>query len=559
MYAAFLRKMLREWGGKPLDFPGAGAFIFTHDVDYPQMFRGIECLRLAKNRGWKALRSIAGVLRGTNHFWTFAEWVEWQKKLGTRPTFYFMARKGSLLQYALGTPDDFYDVGAPEFRDLFRYLRDEGCEIGLHASYNAWRSADIMRREKDRIEETAGVPIEGNRHHYWHLNPHAPHETLALHEKAGLLYDSSLGLEYYPGFRRGICHPFQPYHPGLRREINVVQLPPAWMDDHFDRRLVQNRIADPTSYAQSLIQRAVDSGGIVVVDYHSRGMNSDFYPRYGPWIREFIETQTENVVFRTAGEIAREYQAYEQILQSHSSDNALERHTVAPSGFEIRRMTQEDIKPIALLHHSLFGDRRIHGYSVATFGADFLERTFYGLNLDNPHFFCDVARYRGKVIGFSVYSTRKAAVFRYMLRQNMPGLTSGCLRLLLQQPSAITGLLQNVRYARGERLSWTDQVDGWWLVAGVDQDFRTKDFENRTGLQIASRLFDNMEQTMLKDGCSAWYGVVRPDNPAIKVFLERRGANLLGTAEAQGLRMEYYLKTLAQDADACTAGIAASA
>jgi hypothetical protein len=73
------------------------------------------------------------------------------------------------------------------------------------------------------------------------------------------------------------------------------------------------------------------------------------------------------------------------------------------------------------------------------------------------------------------------------------------------------------------------------------------------------RLFDNMEQTMLKDGCSAWYGVVRPDNPAIKVFLERRGANLLGTAEAQGLRMEYYLKILAQDADACTAGIAASA
>jgi hypothetical protein len=321
MYAAFLRQRFAEWGRDPLAFPAAGAFAFTHDVDYPQMIRWIECLRLAVRRGWKAFPSIAGVLRGTNHFWTFTEWVDWQKQLGTRPAFYFMARQGSLLQYALGTPDDFYDIRTREFRELFQYLRDEGCEIGLHASYNAWRSADTLRREKALVEETAGTRVEGNRHHYWHLDPRAPHDTLALHEKAGLLYDSSLGLEYYPGFRRGTCHPFRPYHPGLRREIDVVQLPPTWMDDHFDRRLDQNGIADPTAYARSLVRKAVETGGVVVVDYHSRGMNSDFYPKYGPWLREFMTRQMDcSVDYRSPAEIARMYWHYEAQLTGASKD-----------------------------------------------------------------------------------------------------------------------------------------------------------------------------------------------------------------------------------------------
>jgi hypothetical protein len=107
LYAAFLREQFRAWGRDPLPFPGAGSFIFTHDVDYPEMIRWIECLRLVRGRGLRAAPSIAGILRGTNHFWTFAEWVDWQKQLGVAPAFYFMARQGSLLQYALGTPDDF--------------------------------------------------------------------------------------------------------------------------------------------------------------------------------------------------------------------------------------------------------------------------------------------------------------------------------------------------------------------------------------------------------------------------------------------------------------------
>lgn len=273
------------WEGEASRF----AFAFSHDVDYPEIIRPIEVLRVLNDRGARGLGLAARVATGRSHFWTFMEWVTLAARYGTRPCFYFMARQGSLWQYARGTPDDFYDVRAPRFRRLFAELIDAGCEIGLHASYHAHRSADTLRREVQRIAETAGVECAGNRHHYWHLDPDAPNETLRRHAEAGLRYDSSLGLEYYPGFRRGICHPFRPFHPGRREVLPIVQLPPAWMDDHFDRRLAKNRIADPEASARQLLDAARTTRGMVVVDYHSRGMNADFYPRYGPWLARFAE------------------------------------------------------------------------------------------------------------------------------------------------------------------------------------------------------------------------------------------------------------------------------
>ncbi len=327
LYAAYIRQFFTARGiaaRRPQWTAGSGrvAFAFSHDVDYPQIIRWIECVRLLRDRGVKAWSSIAGVLRGTNHFWKFADWVEYERRLGARPAFYFMARQGSLVEYALQVPDAFYDILRPEFRELFAQLRDAGCEIGLHASYLAHRSGEQLRREREKVEAASGARVEGNRHHYWHLDPAAPHETLRRHEEAGLVYDSSLGFEFYPGFRRGVCHPFRVFHPGERRELNVVQVPPSWMDDHFDRRLAKNQVQDPAACARKLVDVARSTGGAIVVDYHQRGMNADFYPRYGPWLAKFIEQNLDsNVVYHTPAEIARQYIEQEAALDAASADH----------------------------------------------------------------------------------------------------------------------------------------------------------------------------------------------------------------------------------------------
>lgn len=335
LYAAQLRAALDPSGQRALPWEweaGASrvAFAFSHDVDYPELIRPIEVLRVLKDRGARGAGLALRVATGRSHFWTFHEWSPLTTRYGTRSCFYFMARQGSLLQYAMGTPDDFYDVRTARFQRLFAELRDTGCEIGLHASYHAHRSVDTLRSEVQRIAEAAGVECAGNRHHYWHLDPAAPNETLRRHAAAGLQYDSSLGLEYYPGFRRGICHPFRVFHEGERTPLPIVQLPPAWMDDHFDRRLARNGIADPDTAARRLLDVARETRGIVVVDYHSRGMNTDFYPRYGQWLDQFTARHLDRSVRgMTPGEIHRAFLVREAILERASLD------TTAPSSVTV--------------------------------------------------------------------------------------------------------------------------------------------------------------------------------------------------------------------------------
>jgi hypothetical protein len=326
VYAALLRQVLeaRGFAPRPLPWTTGGtraALALTHDVDYPQILRAIETVRLLRERGPRAARLIADVWRGRSHFWHFPAWVELAAGLGGAPAFYFMARRGSLAEYELGTPDAFYDIASKPFRELFGELTGAGAEIGLHASYHAHRGSERIRAEKQRLEELAGVDVAGNRHHYWHLDPADPAGTLRHHERAGMMYDSSLAFEFHPGFRRGTCHPYRPFHPGERRELSLVELPPTWMDDHFDRRLVKNGIVDPVAAADTLLGAVRSTGGVAVLDYHVRGMNEDFFPRYGRWLREYLEgVGTSDLVCITPREMTLRYREYERSIEEASLD-----------------------------------------------------------------------------------------------------------------------------------------------------------------------------------------------------------------------------------------------
>lgn len=522
------------------------AFSFTHDVDYPQIIRWIEVPRLLMRRRRRGVRPALDVARGASHFWTFREWIELERRFGARPTFYFMARRGSLRQYAMGRPDDFYDVRAPEFTRLFGELRDAGCEIGLHASYRAYQSAETLRVEAERVAHASGGPVLGNRHHFWHLDPDDPNETLRRHELAGLRYDSSLGLEFFPGFRRGTCHPFHPFHPGERRELGVVQVPPAWMDDHFDRRMAENGITDPDATARRLLQTARDTGGVAVVDYHSRGMNAEFYPRYGPWLARLVETELDaSLPCRTPGEIATEYQEAMRRLDLVSSDQAVGEAgagAAPPIRLEIEAVTEPLTREVADLHYELFGNPDFNGHSVATLGPAFLAQAFYRLNLDNPDLHALVARADGRVVGFFVYAVRRSGVFAHLLRRHPLGLARAGLQALLTRPSTMPAFLANLRFLGGESLDFLREVPGWCVVIGVHPDARSPRFEQRAGVRVAVAMFDEAERRLQEAGCSAWYVAVRPDNAAVQGLLRRRGAEEAGMARAQGLEMRYYVK-----------------
>lgn len=256
-----------------------------HDVDYPEAIRWLEPFRIIHRQGLKGFSAALSLLNGRRTHWNFASWVSMEKELKIKSAFYFVARQGSLYKYMTGAPDPFYNVKSERFKKLFRYLKEEGFEIGLHASYRAYENKEQFALEKNVLEEASEEEIKGNRHHYWHMNPNNPESTLLLHEQIGLKYDSSLIHERYVGWRRASSWPFFPFYQEKRRELKVLQISTAWMDNQSFGYQKDNP-GDQDQILHELANTALKQEGCLLVDIHDYVYDDILFPG---WTRTYFK------------------------------------------------------------------------------------------------------------------------------------------------------------------------------------------------------------------------------------------------------------------------------
>lgn len=288
-----LEQIITQFGFALLPrWPGSkkAAACVGHDVDYPEIVHWLEPMRILMGGHPNRFVAASSVLRGERHNWHFQEWIDLEKRWGPGSAFYFVPRKGSIIEYLTVTPDPFYDVTSLRFKNLFHLLAAEGFEIGMHASYRACENTARFLREKEHLEQTAGVPIYGNRHHYWHVDPLDVEGTLLLHERVGLKYDSSLVHEYYLGWRRSSSWPFFPFSQRQKREIKTLQIPTGWMDiQSFQHAAYNSGIS-----IQTLIELAgvvTKQSGCLMLDIHDCYFDDFLYPGY----RELYESLWDHV------------------------------------------------------------------------------------------------------------------------------------------------------------------------------------------------------------------------------------------------------------------------
>jgi hypothetical protein len=306
------------------------AAAISHDVDYPEVVRWLEPLRVLLRQGVRSLPAAIDVLTGKRHHWQFDSWLALERDFGAPSAFYFVARRGSLREYALGTPDSFYDIRAPHFRALFRTLIDAGSEIGLHSSYRAYASIEQFAREKHLLEECVGAPIVGNRHHYWHLDPVDPEATLTIHERLGFLYDASLTHDRYIGWRRGSCWPFFPFIRRERRELRTLQLPTGWMDSQLFLQHDANP-GEPNEMLRDLADRTAAQGGLLLVNIHDYVFDDVLFPGWVATLRRLWEHLSARSDFWMAApaEIAAHWHARYRRLLASSAGPGVERSIAA--------------------------------------------------------------------------------------------------------------------------------------------------------------------------------------------------------------------------------------
>lgn len=214
----------------------------THDIDHAFQFLGrtwpqmlISAGKALRHRSgprhaWQLLR--AGVRAGIGReaaadpFNTYDELMSASERLGTRAELYFVTRVTSR-RY-----DEAYDLARPELQDVLRRIHRRGHVIGLHSSYNSYRSESGLRQELGALRRGAGLAgiqldAVGGRQHYlrWdHLL------GWKCREAAGLAYDATLGFPDQVGFRCGTAHEFPVFDVPTSQPLKLRERPLIAMD-----------------------------------------------------------------------------------------------------------------------------------------------------------------------------------------------------------------------------------------------------------------------------------------------------------------------------------------
>ena len=280
----------------------------SHDVDRPDKYailRAAGSFRLPPPRRlpWfmaRTMRDLAHRVRDRrpNDFWLFDEVVAAEAAHGLRSTFLFsvMPAYGS---YG-STNDVLYDAAWPHLRRAMRALRDASIELGLHASYHAYRDPARFVAERVRLEELSAGPVRGLRHHFWQVGPDLP-RTLRAHEAAGFAYDSSIAFNDVAGLRRGIALPYRPWDAAEDRPLTTWQLPVIALDSAVCATMRSTQDGIDTVWAA--LQGVIDAGGVAVLDWHVRCSvpANDRYRAWGEVYLEVVERLAARADVWTAG------------------------------------------------------------------------------------------------------------------------------------------------------------------------------------------------------------------------------------------------------------------
>jgi hypothetical protein len=257
------------WGDKEF------AACLTHDVDIIQKhkkFRNI--LRSSANLIFKQRKPLKAIINFANYFkgykkdpyYTFDYMINLEKAYGYRSSFYFMSGGNSEV-------DNYYDINDKKIINLIKEVENEGCEAGYHCSFNSYNKFEMLKDEKEKINNIVNSKVFGCRQHY--LRFKAPY-TWRIQEKAGLLYDTTLSYADAEGFRCGTCFPFRPYDLLENRILDLWEIPLIVMDGSLQNPDYRGYTTEQgLEETKKLIDTIKKHNGVFTMLYHNSSFDSD--------------------------------------------------------------------------------------------------------------------------------------------------------------------------------------------------------------------------------------------------------------------------------------------
>lgn len=270
-YRKLLRRWLQQYGLLVPDIsPQIHGINLTHDLDSPTLYRSWKGVVRSIKEGRGLIKSVQGKLGAVENdpYYTFPWMFEQNKKLREQVgknccrSFLFVRSGGTCKQ-----DKPHYSLNNKDVSQLIQTALANNITIGLHSSYQAGLSPDLIGKEKKKLEDNMGQSIRCNRHHY--LASREP-EDMTLLEAAGITDDFTMGYADVAGFRLGTCYPVRWINPVNRRLSSILLHPLTIMDCTLEEKKYMGLSFDEAlSHCMNLAGQVKNAGGDLTVLWHN--------------------------------------------------------------------------------------------------------------------------------------------------------------------------------------------------------------------------------------------------------------------------------------------------
>jgi len=213
---------------------------FSHDLDYitktiqlrlkQTAFNTFNSIRLLGQNGF--FNQITNTLKfffSNPNYWTFDYWKSIEERFEKKSTFYIYSKvkKSSIKLWLL---DPSYDVSNNlQLQTKLKELLKDGFKIGLHGSFNSANDFNLLKKEKEKLENALNVLVNSTRQHWLRYREE---ETPYIHSRL-FDFDSTHGFNDIFGFRAGCASVYKPFNHLQQNAFNHFEIPQFLMDSNF--------------------------------------------------------------------------------------------------------------------------------------------------------------------------------------------------------------------------------------------------------------------------------------------------------------------------------------
>lgn len=243
------------------------AVCLTHDVDRVKKQWYHYLVYCNKGIGVQ-VKSFFQKVKGDEPYNNFMRIAELEMSYGARSTFLFLNESHKeLTTNFMGR----YKITDKVVRNSIKWLDSNGFEIGLHGSYYSYNNEELLKKEKQVLEDIVDHSIVSTRQHFLNRDE----ITWKIHKRIGLKYDSTVGNKKTTGENFSIF-PYYTKEGMLEMPITVMDTVPMTSKEEMQKVL-------------DACNDVALRGGLIMLNFHQRQLRETEYPYVVRTYKQLLE------------------------------------------------------------------------------------------------------------------------------------------------------------------------------------------------------------------------------------------------------------------------------